>query len=132
VSFYISSDLIRASFLTFWRYNFARIQHFPYTCYKSILLILFYLFILIYLIKVKVKVPYNSPESPEGCRGIAVFFLDLGYRRWWVVSTTLRPLYPRERPDTYCTGGWVGPRVWTCAKNLAPTGIRSLNRPARS
>ena len=31
--------------------------------------------------------------------------------RWWVVSTTLRPLYPRERPGTHCTGGWVGPRA---------------------
>ena len=32
--------------------------------------------------------------------------------RWgWVVSTTSRPLYPRERPGTHCTGGWVGPRA---------------------
>jgi hypothetical protein len=29
-------------------------------------------------------------------------------RRGWVVSTMLRPLYPRERPDTHCTGDWVG------------------------
>jgi hypothetical protein len=28
-----------------------------------------------------------------------------------VVSTTPRPLYPRERPSTHCTGGWVGPRA---------------------
>ena len=21
------------------------------------------------------------------------------------------PLYPQERPGTYCTGGWVGPKV---------------------
>ena len=26
------------------------------------------------------------------------------------VSTTPRPLYPRERPGSHCTGGWVGPR----------------------
>jgi hypothetical protein len=26
-----------------------------------------------------------------------------------MVSTTPRPLYPRERPGTHCTGGWVGP-----------------------
>jgi hypothetical protein len=32
--------------------------------------------------------------------------------RWgWVVSTTPRPLYPRERPGTHCTGGWVGSRA---------------------
>ena len=32
--------------------------------------------------------------------------------RWgWVVSTTPRLLYPRERPGTHCTGGWVGHRA---------------------
>jgi hypothetical protein len=68
-----------------------------------------------------------------GSRGIALLILDLGARREWVVSTTPRPLYPQERPGTHCTGGWVGSRpVWMCAKNLAPTGIRSLDRPARS
>ena len=42
-------------------------------------------------------------------------------------------LYPREKPGTHCTGGWVGPGpVWTGAENLAPTGIRFLDRPARS
>ena len=29
----------------------------------------------------------------------------------WVVNTTPRPLYPRERPGTHCIGGWVGPRA---------------------
>jgi hypothetical protein len=29
----------------------------------------------------------------------------------WVVNATPRPLYPRERPTTYCVGGWVGPRI---------------------
>jgi hypothetical protein len=38
-------------------------------------------------------------------------FTDLGARRGWVVSATPRPLYPRERPGTHCTGGWVGPRA---------------------
>jgi hypothetical protein len=28
--------------------------------------------------------------------------------------------------------GWAPGLVWTCAKNLAPTGIRSPDRPARS
>jgi hypothetical protein len=27
----------------------------------------------------------------------------------WVVNTTLRPLYPQERPGTHCLEGWVGP-----------------------
>jgi hypothetical protein len=56
--------------------------------------------------------PYNRPQRAQrGSRGIDVFILDLGARRRWVVSTTLRPLYPRERPSTHCTGGWVGPRA---------------------
>jgi hypothetical protein len=54
----------------------------------------------------------NRLESPEvGGRGIALHSLDLGARRGWVVSTTPRPLYPREILGTHCTGGWVGPRA---------------------
>jgi hypothetical protein len=34
-----------------------------------------------------------------------------GPRRGRVVSITPWPLYPRERPGTHCTGGWVGPRT---------------------
>jgi len=42
-------------------------------------------------------------------------------------------LPPGKRPGTRCMGGWVGPGpVWTGAENLAPTGIRSPDRPARS
>ena len=42
-------------------------------------------------------------------------------------------LSPREKLGIHCTGGWVGPRqVWTGAENLAPTGIRSPDRPACS
>jgi hypothetical protein len=58
---------------------------------------------------VKVKVHHNRPESPEWGRSTAIHSLDLGARRGWVVSTTPRPLYPRERPGTHCTEGWVGP-----------------------
>jgi len=38
-----------------------------------------------------------------------------------------------KRPGTHCIGGWWAPGpVWTCAENLAPTEIRSPDRPARS
>ena len=51
----------------------------------------------------------------------------------WVFNTTPRPLYPRERPDTHCIGGWLAPRpVGTDAKNFAPARVRSPDRPARS
>jgi hypothetical protein len=49
-----------------------------------------------------------------------------------VVSITSRPLYPRERPVTHCTeAGWAPGPDWTCAKNIAPTGFRSPDRPPR-
>jgi hypothetical protein len=39
----------------------------------------------------------------------------------------------RERAGTHCIGGWWVPGpVWTGVGNLAPTGIRSRDRPARS
>jgi hypothetical protein len=56
--------------------------------------------------KVKVKVKftlYRPPRAERGSGGIALLFLDLDARRGWVVSTTPRPLYPRERPGTHCT-----------------------------
>ena len=50
-----------------------------------------------------------------------------------VVSATPRPLHRREKPGTHCIGGWVGPRAGLDdAENLAPTGILSPDRPARS
>ena len=42
-------------------------------------------------------------------------------------------LPPGKRPGTHRTGGRVGARpVWTGAENLASTGIRSPDRPART
>ena len=41
-------------------------------------------------------------------------------------------LYPRERPSTHFTGGWVGPRpVWTVEK-FHPHRDSITDRPARS
>jgi hypothetical protein len=55
--------------------------------------------------------PLTDPNAQRGVEVIALLFLDLGTRRGWVVSTTSRPLYLRERPGTHCTGGWVGTRA---------------------
>jgi hypothetical protein len=61
----------------------------------------------------KAKGTPQRTRKPRGGwgRGIALHSLDLGSRRAWVVSTTPRPLYSRERPSTHCKGGWVGPRT---------------------
>jgi hypothetical protein len=54
----------------------------------------------------KVKQSLYRPEQAQRVeRGTALPFLDLGARRGWAVRTTPRPLYPRERPATHCTGG---------------------------
>jgi len=51
-----------------------------------------------------------------------------------VVNATPRPLSPQERDPVPIIqeAGWAPGPVWTGAENLAPTGIRSPDRPARS
>jgi hypothetical protein len=77
--------------------------------------------------------PITGHQWPRWRRGIALLILDLGARSGWVVSTTPQLFYPRERPGTHCTGGWVVPRACldVCEKSR-PTGIRSSDRPACS
>ena len=57
-----------------------------------------------------------------------------GTRRGWGVSVTPRPLFtPGKDPVPIVQeAGWAPGPVWTRAENLAPTGIRSPDRPARS
>jgi len=70
----------------------------------------------------------------RGSKGIALLFLDHGPRRGWGVSVTPGPLFtPGEDPVPIVQeAGWAPGPVWTSAENLAPTGIRSPDRPARS
>jgi hypothetical protein len=51
-----------------------------------------------------------------------------------VPSPTPRPLYSLERDPVPIVqeAGWAPGPVWMGAENLAPTGIRSPDRPARS
>jgi hypothetical protein len=70
----------------------------------------------------------------RGSRGIALLFLDYGTRRGeGSASRPGRPLPPgKTRYPLYRRlGGPPGP-VWTGAENLAHTGVRSPDRPARS
>ena len=70
----------------------------------------------------------------SGSRGIALLFLDLDTRRGWGVNVTPRPLFtPGKDPVPIVQeAGWAPGPVWTGAENLAPTGIRSPDRPASS
>jgi hypothetical protein len=72
--------------------------------------------------------------APSGGRGIALLFHDHGTRRGWGVSVTPRPLFtPRKDAVSIVQDTvWVPGPVWTGAENLAPTGIRSPDRPAHS
>jgi len=57
-----------------------------------------------------------------------------GTRREWGVSVTPRPLFtPGKEPVPIVQeAGWASGPVWTGAETLAPTGVRSPDRPARS
>jgi len=70
----------------------------------------------------------------RGSRGIALLFLDYGTRRGWGVSVMPWPLFtPGKDPVPIVQEAvWAPGPVWTGAENLAPTGIRSPDRPARS
>ena len=70
----------------------------------------------------------------RGSRGIALPFHDRDTRKWWGVSVTPRPLFtPRKDPVAIVQeAAWAPGPVWAGAENLAPTRIRSQDRPARS
>ena len=84
-------------------------------------------------VKVKVKVTLvqalrlcTGRTAHSGSRGIALLFLD--QRHWKGVRGqrhALAALYPRERPGTHFTGGWVGPRTGLdrCGKISPPPGF---------
>jgi hypothetical protein len=114
-----------------------------YNAYKTVIVgicvvifsFLYYvLFVNILCILQRQRSPHNIPmQAKRGGGGIAPTHSQPDTRSRWVVRTTLRQLYSRERQDTHCTGGCVGLEVGLdCMESLAPTGIRSPNRLARS
>ena len=70
----------------------------------------------------------------RGSRGINLLFLDHRTRSVWGVRVTIRPLFtPGKDPVPIVQeAGWAPGSVWTGAEYLAPTGIRSPDRPVRS
>ena len=70
----------------------------------------------------------------RGSRGIVLLFFDHGTRRGWGVSVTPRPLFisGKDPVPIVQEAGWAPGPVWTGAENLAATGNRSHDRPARS
>jgi hypothetical protein len=85
--------------------------------------------------KVNQRNPVTGRVWPrEWVEGIALLFHDHGTRRGWRVSVTPRPYFtPGKDPVPIVQeAGWAPGPVCTGAENLAPTGIRSPDRPARS
>jgi hypothetical protein len=79
--------------------------------------------------------PFYRPRRPLGSVEVYLYsVLDLGTRRGWGVSVTPRPLStPGKDPiPTVQEAVWAPGPFWTGAENLAPTGIRSPDRPSRS
>ena len=92
-------------------------------------------------IKSKVKVTLvqaltlcTGRTARRGSRGIALPFHDYGTRRGCGVSVTRRPLFTpgKDLVPIVQEAGWAPGPDWTGAENLAPIGIRSSGRPARS
>jgi hypothetical protein len=78
---------------------------------------------------------FYRPRKPVGRVEVQFYsVLDLGTRRGWGISVTPRPLStPGKDPVPIVQeAGWAPGPVWTGAENLAPTGIRSPDRPTRS
>jgi len=61
---------------------------------------------------------YRPGVTQRVGRGIALLFHDHGTRRWWMVSSAL---YPRKRPGTHFTGGWVGSRAGLDGRKISST-----------
>jgi len=76
----------------------------------------------------------TGPRAHRGSRGTYSPTLDHGTRRGWGVSFTPRPLFtPGKDPVPIVQeAGWAPGPVWTGTENIASTGIRSPDRPARS
>ena len=77
---------------------------------------------------------YTGRTAHTRNRCIALLFLDHGNRRGWGVSVTLRLLFTpgKDAVPIVQEAGWASRPVWTGAENLAPTGIRSPDRPGHS
>jgi len=51
----------------------------------------------------------------------------------WSAAHTLAALYPKERPGTHCTGGWVGPRAGLDGRKISsPPGETTILRRVKS
>jgi hypothetical protein len=92
-------------------------QRYTYTtcgnCWTAFEFLWMWIWNLPLLVNIKVKCSCYRPGVAQRVgRGIALLFHDRGTRRWVSGKQhALAALYPRERPGTHFTGGWVSPRA---------------------
>jgi hypothetical protein len=83
------------------------------------------------VMEVKVKVPLTDSIAQKGVEvELYSFFTSALEGGGWSAPRPGR-FTPEKDPVPIVQEAGPGP-VWTCAKNLVPTGIRSPGRPARS
>ena len=82
----------------------------------------------------KVKFTLEQAMKPRGGAVVQLYCLcNLG-ARWGEWSATRPGLFTTRKDPVFIAqeAGWAPRPVWTGAENLAPTGIRSPDRPVRS
>ena len=73
------------------------------------------------------------PRRPLECVEVQLYsFQDLGTRLGWGLTPRPGRLYPRERPVTHCTGGWMDPRAGLDGRKSRPLRGSIPDRPVRS
>jgi hypothetical protein len=81
----------------------------------------------------KVKGSLHRPKAQGGVGYSSTLSLASALEGGGVANIKPRPLYPGKDPIHIVQEAVRGPGpVWTGAENLAPSGIRSPDRPARS
>jgi hypothetical protein len=98
---------------------------------------IFYAFIMRLTVEERVFIleSYVKTISYVHCRQSSILYTFLTSALEEVGWSAPRPgcITPRKDPVPIVQESeWAPGPVWTCAKNLAPTGIRSPNRPVRS
>jgi hypothetical protein len=76
----------------------------------------------------------DTIKVPRVNTSIALLTPNLGATRGWAMNATPWVLYYRERQalPTEQEAGWTLGSVWAGTKNVAPTGVLTQDRPARS
>jgi len=103
-----------------------------WSCHKQSPLLWLILNYEFYILKVKWS-RYRLGVAQRVGRGIALLFHDRGTRRWWVVSSTPRPLFTsgKDRIPILQEAGWAPGPVWT-GRKPRPHRDSIPDRPGRS